>query len=411
MIQGHEPGSRWRLQETRVTTIGRSSRNQISLVNPSVSRFHCEISYINGLWYVADLNSKKGTFLNGRQVTEREVLKPGDIVRVSKNVFKFDLVDETAKQDEGLLAIREASMGTEIQEKDAHRDHLDEMRQRQQFELEAKQESEEEVEEPAFGAILRQISFVLFVGLVVALLTAGTLAYGKSQAQRKRESQEAVAESAARALRDALELANGRIENYPRALEALEEVREKYEGFPEAERAARRHLRCQGEWFENGMEKIEKYEKEGRFDEALAYEEKLLKGLERKRLLSFVDRRQDFTLRMAGTVYRRMDQTAQELLDNGETSEAREIYREAADRIGVPSLVREARQKMSKIPETTGDQREGEGNADTGEESTEESETEDEAESGADEDEAESEDERTPSEEELNERLKPPKVW
>ena len=49
MIQGNDPGARWGLQETRVITIGRSSRNCISLTNPSVSRFHCEISYINGL--------------------------------------------------------------------------------------------------------------------------------------------------------------------------------------------------------------------------------------------------------------------------------------------------------------------------------------------------------------------------
>ncbi len=55
----------YRLPENRVTTIGRSTRNSIVVVNPDVSRFHCELSYVNGRWELHDLNSKKGTIVNG----------------------------------------------------------------------------------------------------------------------------------------------------------------------------------------------------------------------------------------------------------------------------------------------------------------------------------------------------------
>ncbi len=65
VIQGPEPGIIYRLPENRVTTIGRSTRNSIVVVNPDVSRFHCELSYVNGRWELHDLNSKKGTIING----------------------------------------------------------------------------------------------------------------------------------------------------------------------------------------------------------------------------------------------------------------------------------------------------------------------------------------------------------
>ena len=35
----------------------------------------------------------------------------GDIIRLSKNVFKFCLIDESVRDDEAMVAFREASLG------------------------------------------------------------------------------------------------------------------------------------------------------------------------------------------------------------------------------------------------------------------------------------------------------------
>lgn len=58
--------------------IGRSSRNDVVLNDPSMSRFHCRLFFKpgEGLW-VADLGSSNETMLNGAAIQENRV-KPGD---------------------------------------------------------------------------------------------------------------------------------------------------------------------------------------------------------------------------------------------------------------------------------------------------------------------------------------------
>ncbi len=58
-------------------TVGRDPENIIVLDHTAVSRFHCRITTENGQYYVRDLDSTNGTYLNGRRVT-RERMSPGD---------------------------------------------------------------------------------------------------------------------------------------------------------------------------------------------------------------------------------------------------------------------------------------------------------------------------------------------
>jgi len=46
-------------------TIGRDYVNQILLVDQTVSRQHARLTLRDGKWYVEDLKSRNGTFLNG----------------------------------------------------------------------------------------------------------------------------------------------------------------------------------------------------------------------------------------------------------------------------------------------------------------------------------------------------------
>src|ERR1700759_1134368 len=63
-----------------VTTVGRGSRVDVLLSDPSVSRLHAEIIRRGPYAYVTDLGlSRNGTRVNGRLVARR-VLQDGDVL-------------------------------------------------------------------------------------------------------------------------------------------------------------------------------------------------------------------------------------------------------------------------------------------------------------------------------------------
>ena len=47
---------------------------------PKVSRRHFKIDYIDSHYYITDLNSTNGTFLNGKKLSHMERLFAGDII-------------------------------------------------------------------------------------------------------------------------------------------------------------------------------------------------------------------------------------------------------------------------------------------------------------------------------------------
>ena len=64
--------------------VGRRSRCDIVIQDPRVSAHHCQILLdSDGHWYVKDLDSTNGTFVNGQRVSV-ERLNPGDELRIGK---------------------------------------------------------------------------------------------------------------------------------------------------------------------------------------------------------------------------------------------------------------------------------------------------------------------------------------
>lgn len=59
-------------------TIGRLGGNDVALDEASVSSRHAEISAMDGVVILRDLDSTNGTFLNGEQVTGEHALEEGD---------------------------------------------------------------------------------------------------------------------------------------------------------------------------------------------------------------------------------------------------------------------------------------------------------------------------------------------
>lgn len=56
-------------------TVGRSPDNDIALPDPLVSRYHFDIRWEDASWWINDLNSANGTFLDGNRITQKTRLE------------------------------------------------------------------------------------------------------------------------------------------------------------------------------------------------------------------------------------------------------------------------------------------------------------------------------------------------
>ena len=69
-------------------TIGRSPQGDIFIDNPAVSFRHARVYSQAGVYYVQDLGSLNGTFLNGVRITQAP-LSHGDVITVGKHTVRF----------------------------------------------------------------------------------------------------------------------------------------------------------------------------------------------------------------------------------------------------------------------------------------------------------------------------------
>jgi ABC transport system ATP-binding/permease protein len=77
-------------------SIGRLAANDIPIASDRASRHHARIALSDGRYYVADLDSRNGTFLNGeRLLGQARWLNPGDSIVVAGETFRFVTGGET----------------------------------------------------------------------------------------------------------------------------------------------------------------------------------------------------------------------------------------------------------------------------------------------------------------------------
>jgi pSer/pThr/pTyr-binding forkhead associated (FHA) protein len=67
-----------------VTTIGRDVNNAVVIEDPFASSEHCALTFRGRAWFVEDLGSTNGTFLNGTQVDGTAPMSFGDEVQVGE---------------------------------------------------------------------------------------------------------------------------------------------------------------------------------------------------------------------------------------------------------------------------------------------------------------------------------------
>lgn len=64
--------------------IGRSGRSDYPIANETVSARHARLSYHHNQWWVEDLNSTNGTYLNDERLSVATVIISGDELRCGK---------------------------------------------------------------------------------------------------------------------------------------------------------------------------------------------------------------------------------------------------------------------------------------------------------------------------------------
>lgn len=80
---GGEPEGAILLQRGGSVQVGRSSRNDIAIDNPAVSRAHLTLNWQGDKIVARDLGSMNGTFLNRSKMKEETSVQIGDVLKVS----------------------------------------------------------------------------------------------------------------------------------------------------------------------------------------------------------------------------------------------------------------------------------------------------------------------------------------
>ena len=86
VVEGPDAGQRFPLPDREPQLIGRSTE-ALPISDPSVSRRHAELTPDDGRWWLRDLESTNGTFLNDAMIITRTPVNPGDRIRCGDTVL------------------------------------------------------------------------------------------------------------------------------------------------------------------------------------------------------------------------------------------------------------------------------------------------------------------------------------
>ncbi len=99
----HRPDTGESYELAPVSIIGRSPECQVLVADPRVSRRHAMIRRQDGGYYLFDLGSFNGSYLNGSRVTATRLLRNGDVISFAEHEFHFEeRGDASAIHDENL---------------------------------------------------------------------------------------------------------------------------------------------------------------------------------------------------------------------------------------------------------------------------------------------------------------------
>ena len=93
--QGSDVPAMYRFTSPEVT-IGRDTTCECRLDDPIISARHARLSFHHAQWWIEDLHSRNGTFLNDEPVRSQVVVTSGDSLRCGTLIFLITIVVEEA---------------------------------------------------------------------------------------------------------------------------------------------------------------------------------------------------------------------------------------------------------------------------------------------------------------------------
>src|SRR5262245_59018639 len=151
--------------------IGRDERNTIVLNDKSVSRFHAEVRQEGGAYYVVDLKSRNGIYVNGHQIKGKAALSLG--VPVTLGAYELALEDDLSTSEFGGDAPQQGAghtvVSTSVSERAARSNQAGTQRMQA-----AKPPTSKSASPPAAALVKRPAAFWAVLGggtLVLCLIT------------------------------------------------------------------------------------------------------------------------------------------------------------------------------------------------------------------------------------------------
>jgi pSer/pThr/pTyr-binding forkhead associated (FHA) protein len=82
--------------ENELISIGRNPQNDIQIDNMAVSNFHAAVKKVMNAYFIEDLKSTNGTFVNEKKIDKYELLD-GDEIIIGKHSLFFNFVNKSDK--------------------------------------------------------------------------------------------------------------------------------------------------------------------------------------------------------------------------------------------------------------------------------------------------------------------------
>jgi hypothetical protein len=91
--RGHKLLGRHKFSQDEIS-LGRGYHNDLILSDPHICPAHLHIQHRDGQWFIRDLNTLNGSYLNHQDLlTEEHAIQSGDVISIGKSQFRFILAD------------------------------------------------------------------------------------------------------------------------------------------------------------------------------------------------------------------------------------------------------------------------------------------------------------------------------
>jgi two-component system, cell cycle response regulator len=109
VVEGVMAGHLHAVASSQPTTLGRGDEADVQVGDDSVSRAHARIQPSRGCYFMQDLDSANGTFVNGQPVRGSQQLEGGDTISLgAATLLRFDL--HSLREQQALLELERSAM-------------------------------------------------------------------------------------------------------------------------------------------------------------------------------------------------------------------------------------------------------------------------------------------------------------